>query len=249
MLFFCGCASVESLDPGARRFFDTLNRYPGSEEGLTIPNLGSGTLRVLQGAEPRDVVIMVHPAYSLFFREEKRAKYSDAKYELLARQFEDESRFISDSARAGKIVILIVPGSYEIQSPAPRAYTSYLNTTAGKNISVFYLFSETSSSGTISMNEMVNLYRFLAQVKATRVLIGGGYIGRCQREFYTELTSYFQAAPSYVVPEISTISPEDISDEEAASILDSIKKQDYGPVRKFMNGKLSKNVNILDLPR
>jgi hypothetical protein len=131
---------------------------------------------------------------------------------------------------------------------APETYTAYLNAVTAGGSSVFYIYSESLSNGTIPTAEMVDLYRFLQSVKVGRVLIGGGYIGRCQREFYNELTAYYETTGSYIVPEISTISPEDISDEEAAAILRGIEGGDYGPVRKFIEKKLDRTPDVLFVP-
>ena len=243
-----GCASVDPPGSLARRFFDTVNHYPPTRQ-LAIEQLSSRSITRLSkvGISP-DVHIVVHPAYALFFRDARRSRYADVKYELLIKQFEEEERFVREAARDGKIVILIIPGGYESEIQAPESYTAYLNAVAGGGNSVFYLYSESLSNGSIPSSEMVDLYRFLQSVKVGRVLIGGGYIGRCQREFYSELTAYYETTRSYIVPEISTISPEDISDEEAAVILRGIERRDYSPVRKFIEKKQDRAPNTLFAP-
>ncbi len=191
---------------------------------------------------------MVHPGYSLFFRDANHSQYPEAKYALLSRQFDNEARFIARAARADKVVILIIPGNYGTESIAPLSYISYLNETAGPGQSVFYLLSESASNGTVSMNDMVELYHFLNRFKAGRVMVGGGFIGRCQREFYNQLTVYYNKMTAYIVPEISTISPDDISEEEAGKILEGIEQQDYTSVRSFINKKLDGAANFLSIP-
>lgn len=251
MLFLlAGCATVNSTDSHARFFLEKLNRYPHSNEPLKIPKLSGTSYNAIPNlpASP-DVFIMVHPAYSLFFRGENGSKYTEAKYALLARQFENEARFIAEASKAGKIVVLIIPGKYESESIAPLSYTAYLNNATAAGDAVFYLFSESPSTGSLSMNDMVDLYRFLQGIRVGKVLIGGGYIGRCQREFYKELTAHFDYASSFIVPEISTISPDDITESEAGSILESIQQQDYFPVRKFIDKKLDKAANLLSIPQ
>jgi hypothetical protein len=244
-----GCASVDPPGSLAGRFFDTINRYPPTRQQLAIEQLSSKAVsRITNAGTKPDVHVIVHPAYALFFRDAKRLRYADAKYELLIRQFEEEERFIRQASRAGKIVILIIPGGYEIEMQAPETYTAYLNAVTEGGTAVFYLYSESLSNGTIPSAEMVDLYRFLQSVKAGRVLIGGGYIGRCQREFYNELTAFYETTGSYIVPEISTISPEDITDEEAAAILRGIEQRDYTPVRKFIEKKLERSPGVLFAP-
>lgn len=245
-----GCATAEPPGSLAARFFDILNRYPQTREPLKLRKLDAASFPSLQrGAAASDVFIMVHPAYSLFFRDANRSRYAEAKYALLAQQFENEARFIAGAAQAGKIVVLIIPGNYLTESAAPLAYTAYLNATASAGQAVFYLSSESPSNGAISMDDMVDLYRFLQGAKGGKALIGGGYIGRCQREFYTGLTNYFDKSSTFIVPEISTISPEDISESEAANILAGIQRQDYTPVRQFIDKRLNRAANILSIPQ
>jgi hypothetical protein len=232
----------------SRRFTDIIGSYPETQEPLRIRKLTGSSLSSLPDLQASsDIFIIVHPAYSLFFHDKNRSKYLEAKFDLMSAQLHNEAQFIADAARAGKIVILIVPGNYNAESEAPGSYTSYLNKTAGTGQSVFYLFSESANSGSISTDDMVNLYRFLDGAKAGKVLIGGGYIGRCQKEFYGELTTFFTKAASFIVPEISTISPDDISETEAKAILDSIKQHDYRLVKKFIDKKLE-NPNLLSIP-
>ncbi len=250
LFLFSGCAVGEDSSLHLRRFSDLLIQYPQTDQPLKLRKL-SGAVRPAATRDERspDVYIMVHPAYSLFFRDGKHSRYPDAKYALLSRQFNNEARFIREAARADKILILVIPGDYGTESIAPLSYISYLNITAGTGQSVFYLPSESASNGTISMNDMLELYRFLNRSKAGKVLIGGGFIGRCQREFYNQLTVYFNKTTAYIVPEISTISPDDISESEAAKILASIEQQDYTPVREFIDKKLDKAANFLSIPQ
>ena len=50
------------------------------------------------------------------------------------------------------------------------------------------------------------------------------------------------------MPEISTISPDDISDAEAKEMLESIERRDYRPVRRFIDRKLDEAPNLLSIP-
>jgi hypothetical protein len=95
---------------------------------------------------------------------------------------------------------------------------------------------------------MVNLYRFLQAVRASKVLIGGGYIGRCQKEFYAQFTTYYDRMQTYIIREISTISPEDVSVNEADLIANGIQHQDFASVGHFIDGKLGDDVNVLSVP-
>ncbi|OGW39216.1 MAG: hypothetical protein A2010_04440 [Nitrospirae bacterium GWD2_57_9] len=250
LLLLAGCATAGAPMLEARRFVDILNRYPETREPLRLTKLTAQSFnRTAPAAASPDVLVMVHPGYALFFGSgAKKIKYSEAKYALLTKQFEDEARFIREASATGKILILIVPANYQEESVRPLSYTAYLNAAAAEGGSVYYLFSESVSNGTISMNDLLDLYRFLQGIKAGKILVGGGFIGRCQREFYQQLTGYIGRTSWFIVPEISTISPDDISDAEAKEMLESIERRDYRPVRRFIDRKLDEAPNLLSIP-
>lgn len=243
-LLLSGCAEAPSAP--TKRFTEILYRYPQAQEPLQFPMLSAASAAAVASALPtRTVTIVVHPAYSLFFRDERRNTYSEAKYDLLKFQLDNEARFMSEFAKSGNLLILILPGKYQKDSIAPLSYTFYLNATTAGGTSVFYLYSETWSSGTLSVDAVLTLHDFLSRVKPNLILVGGGFIGRCQREFYNQLVTYIEKQSSYIVPEISTISPDDITDQEAADILASVREKDYTPVKKFIEKKTRGDADIL----
>lgn len=249
LVLLSACAS--HIPPSTPKGYEELlNRYPETHDPLNIQKITAQSLNAAtRRTSPTDVFIIVHPAYSVFFRDAQKAKYSKIKYDLLKKQFDNETRSIADRVSAGDLVVIIVPGNYGADSVAPLSYTAYLNTVASASRSVYYVYSESSSTGKISMEDMINLYRFLLGVKVNKVMMGGGFIGRCQREFYNQLTTYLDKAQAFIVPEMSSLSLDDISDEEAVTILSSIEQQDYSPVRLFIDRKLEDKVNVLPLSR
>lgn len=246
-LLFVSCTTAHPPDGSAQRYAAVMSRYPQGENTLRVPRLSSGSFHALPAGSRRgEVIIMVHPGYSFFFTLGKKVRYRGAKYRLMEHQFEAEARFLAAQAAEGRVVILIVPGKYETDSTNPLAYTSYLNSAAGP--AVFHLPSETSSNGTISTSDVVTLFHFLQAIRARRVLIGGGYIGRCQREFYKQLTSYFDTEQTFLLREASSISPQDVTPDEAELILNRLQQRDFNPVVRFMTKKLGRNVNFMTIP-
>jgi len=249
VLVLLAAAGCTASDTPAKRFTEILSRYPQSPEPLRIARLSASSADAVPlSLRGRAVTIMVHPAYALFFREERRSTYSEAKYDLLKFQLDNEARFISEMAKSDNLLVLVLPGNYQQDSLAPLSYTFYLNSSTGSRPLVFYIYSETSSSGSLSTDTMVTLYGFLQRVKADKVLIGGGYIGRCQREFYNQITTYVDKIPAFIVPEISSISPDDIDNDEAQAIVKSLQRRDYGPVKKFIEKKGQGKANVLYMP-
>lgn len=242
-----GCATKQDLP--AKKFSEILKRYPPSAEPLRIkPLTASAAQDIDRVKHGRSVTVIVHPAYSLFFREERRSRYTEAKYELLKFQLDSEARFISAIAKTDNILVLVLPGNFQKESIAPLSYISYLNATAGDGQSVYYTTSEIWSSGALSMDSMVKLYAFLHEVRTDKVLIGGGFIGRCQREFYNQTAAYLEKVSTYIVPEISSISPDDISTQEASEIIESLRRRDYAPIKRFIEKKTQGAAGILQLP-
>ena len=233
LAFLSGCAS-ESLP--ARRFAELLSLYPSSQEQLRIPTLGPTSLDTVPAElMGRPVTIIVHPAYSLFFREEHKNRYTDAKFALLKLQLENEEQFLREISGTDHVLILVLPGEYQTESVAPLSYTSYLNMATGGSRTVYAVYSETSSSGALPTETLVTLYSFLRGIGTRTALVGGGYIGRCQREFYSQLVTYVDSVEFYVAPEISSISPDDISNKESLEILNGIRAGDYSPVSAFID--------------
>ena len=243
-----GCAS-ESLP--ARRFAELLSRYPSTEATLGVPILGPATVETVPAElKGKAIAIIVHPGYSLFFREEHKNRYADAKFELLKIQLENEEQFIREISGTDHILVLVLPGDYQHESVAPLSYTYYLNKATGGSRTVYAVYSETSSSGVLPTESLVNLYSFLRGAGTKMVLVGGGYIGRCQREFYNQLVTYVDNISFYVAPEISSISPDDITNRESVEILEGIRAGDYSPVDAFIEKRtkgLARTRSLADL--
>lgn len=252
LFLLASCAAVvQSPDASERRYAEVLSRYSQTEEMLQVPRLTYGSRQAHSpDGRRQDVFIFVHPGYSFFFNNGmKKLRYRGAKFRMQEMQFSREARFIAEQARAGNIVILVLPGDFLAESIAPRSYTGYLNTMAPADASIFYVPSVTASNGNIAVDDMLVLYRFLQTVKARRVLLGGGYVGRCQREFHSQLTSYHDQVQTYVIREISTISPEDVSEDEASEIAAGLELADYSAVSSFLAKKLDEDTNILSIPQ
>lgn len=242
VLLSAGCAS----EVRAKRFNELLQLYPGTQQSLNIRPLPDS----LNPSGPQSftaVTIVVHPGYALFFRNEKRNTYSEAKYDLLEYQLFEETRYIREAATSGTLLILVLPGNFEKDSIAPSSYISYLNSMVGASATVYYIRSETTHSGVIPLATTVKLHGFLRNVRADKILLGGGFIGRCQGEFYKQFTTYVEHVPTFIVPEISTLSPDDISSSEARDILAGIRKNDYHELIEIITSSKNGEANTLSL--
>ena len=62
------------------------------------------------------------------------------------------------------------------------------------------------------------------------------------------MAAYVDKTSLFIVPELSSLSPDDVSDSEAADILASLRKGDHSPVRAFIERKSQGAANILPFP-
>jgi len=81
----------------SRRYFSAIP-VPGTAGDPQLT--ASSADAVPHFSRGKAVTIMVHPAYSLFFREERRSAYNEAKYDLLKFQLDNEARFIGEIAKS-----------------------------------------------------------------------------------------------------------------------------------------------------
>jgi len=252
VLAVSGCATVNDPLSSSRQFTDIINSFPPTQEQLAFQDLTKIPVPLAATSHPApasEVYVIVHPAYAVFFQNLGKENLSEAKYRLLKKQFETEREFIAKQAASGATIILVLPGktSDGVFSETYPAYREYLNKTAGPRSSVFFIYSETSSSGAIPQNEMMSLYYFIRGLRPARIMVAGGYIGRCQREFYNEFTNYIEKSQVFIVPQLSTISPDDVTEKEAAQILKDLEQQDYTLVKQFIDKKTGALTNSLPL--
>ncbi len=248
----CATAADDPLSP-LRQYTDIIKRFPATQEELTFPDLAQFPPPLASTDLPApvpEVYIIVHPAYAVFFQDLGEENYPAAKYRLLMKQFETEKEFIAKKAASGATLILVLPGKTE-EGDFPDsypAYRDYLNKTAGAGRSVFFLYSDTSISGNISQNEMLSLYYFIRGLRPARILLAGGYIGRCQLEFYNGLTNYIDKSQIFIMPQFSTISPDDVTKKEAERILKGLELHDYTLVKELIINKTGASDAVLQRP-
>ncbi len=222
-------------------------------------------------AENGTVYIFVHPSYYLFFHAKKPVitrnqdhppgsivdaflaeSYNDAVMRLEQQQQQNEKRFIEYLTTSERLVILVLPREYARSTnyaygEGPDEYARYLNEIANGSPSILYIESETSSSGKLLSSDLIPLLSFLEAADAKSILIGGGYVGRCQKEFYHYITSFALSGTYAIVPEISTFSPEDVSEMMASRFLDD-SANSLQLHADFVLQKTTGNVHVQHLP-
>ena len=192
--------------------------------------------------------IIVHPAYYTFFhkglqtktpvpetdekKNEKKnaverflsAKPQDLSFSVLQAQERRTRDFLEYKSTEGMLTILVLPrnyaeyGGYSFKG-GPDEYTRYLNEVTNLSDSVLYLESKTANRGYLKESDMVRLMEFLLSIGVKKVLVGGGYVGRCLEDFYIDFTTAFGSEDVYVVPELSDVSLKELNKSLAKSLL------------------------------
>ena len=246
-----GCATVDDPFAPSRQFANIIRSFPATQQQLPFPEITRIAAPDASAAAPgSELYIVVHPAYGVFFQDLAKERFPEDNYRLLMKQFQTELEFISKRAASGATLILVLPGENAdgVFSPTYPSYRTYLNMAAGAGRSVYFIYSDTQSSGAIFQDDMIRLYYFIRALRPAKITVAGGYIGRCQREFYNSLTTYIDKSLVFISPQLSTISPDDITKKEAVEILNGLERQDYTLVAEFINQR-SGSVNILPTPQ
>jgi hypothetical protein len=245
ILLFTGCAATRTSRGDVQLYEELISRTQATSGPLNLRSITTASPGDRAQDGQRDAYVIVHPAYSLFFRDWRKEPPSDAKFGLIKKQFENESTLIKTRTSAGAIVVLVIPGNYAADSVAPQSFVSWMNSLTEQGDSVYFVPTEASNSGSLAVNDVVEFYEFLKTMKIGRLLIGGGYIGRCQKEFYYQVSEHLDQGAAVIVPEFSSVSPDDITDAEAVEITDRLWQLDFSMVRAFAQKKYGDKAVLL----
>jgi len=185
--------------------------------------------------------IIVHPAYYTFFDSDYFFNPHDApidnvviqllkepaytgKMRLMQAQERMMLDFLEYSSTKKNLMILVLPGDYSDATFYRYAntkdeYMRYINESTNESMSVLIVYSKRPNKGSLAASDQKRLVRFLSAVVPQRILIGGGYMGRCVEDLYKDLTSIYSKDKVYIVPEITAWSPSDISSDQATALL------------------------------
>ncbi|HAS55241.1 MAG: hypothetical protein A2X56_12400 [Nitrospirae bacterium GWC2_57_13] len=226
-------------------------RYQRQTEGTqAIPHLREAVVDASLSGKPAHVAIIVHPAYALFFPEDNAREYSGGRARLVRNQLRNEAKFLENNAGSDNaVMILVLPAGSITGQDAAAGYGAYLNRQINGAGRVFYVYSESTTNGALAQEDMLLLYQYLNSVRSEKVMIGGGFVGRCQESFFKQLATYVKPESIFIIPEISSISPADVSDSEARRIATLMDRHDFEPVRTFVRKKTDGSPNVLSFSR
>jgi len=221
-------------------------------------------------ADNGSVYIIVHPAYYVFFHNKKpviertednmhssivdlfiRDSFDKPIIRYMQEQSKSEKNFIEYISMKGNLVILVMPRNYlqhpsyayGAESAGRDEFARYINEITNGSGAVLYMESNSPTGGKLLPKDQVMLFSFLSRVGAEKILIGGGYVGRCQGEFYNYVTSYATMGNYVIVPEISVFSPEDISEKRAEMLLNA-ERENSRIASAFISRRMSGRPNL-----
>jgi hypothetical protein len=219
-----------------------------SYSGLMIRKLTSLTREEYQQykqfLDNDSVYIIVHPGFFSFFHYPKKLqdnegeyiskfnvvemllnkKPMDPEFALLQAQERRMRDFIEFKSTQNKLIVLVVPTKYWKYSgytykKGRDEYMRYLNEITNFSKSVLYVESRSPNRGYLTEDDALTLMEFLGTIGTKNIYVGGAYVGRCLEDFYLLLTEEFGTDGIYIVPELSDISPREISPSLAQAIL------------------------------
>jgi len=176
-----------------------------------------------------DLYVIVHPAYSVFFHDLQQPYEPGNPVDLLLKEktFTKTSRFIREQERSlrdfieitstrRRLILLVLPSEYRnydgyIYKGKTDMFARYVNSVTNSSESVLYLYSEKPNRGRLSEWSKKQLIEFFESVNPERIIIGGGYLGRCIEDFYKDISSSTYGEKMMVAGEISAFSREDMN--------------------------------------
>ncbi len=181
--------------------------------------------------------VIVHPSYYVFFHNyDKKAKvviersrgdysknivdmfiddYPVGQSKTLKQMKESERRerdFLKKASSRGRLIILVLPPDYNKHPEYPYRkldeFARYLNEVTGASPSVVYVESESYKHGYMTFDTLPRLNRFLKTAEVKTLLLGGGYVDLCLKDFEDETASLKDIEKVETIPEICTQSPD-----------------------------------------
>jgi hypothetical protein len=233
-------ADINAKDTLQRKSADWLREaYSSLKIGKLGDMAPEDYKRYRKYVDPRDplVYIIVHPAYYAFFvNDEVLTSSRDSRilpeeniverfcskrsfYDYDLRLMQEQERMLKDFLEVAtaekKLVILVLPADYKAHLNygyinGLDEYVRYINEVTHMSGSVLYMESMEYQTGYIGENDLSALSEFLREIGAKKVMLGGGFAGRCLDNFYASLQRKFDYRNIYIVPEITTVANEDI---------------------------------------
>ena len=253
---------------------NTLEKHPAwislAEQDFMLKKLDdlpeSGYSAYKKYLDDGTLYIIVHPAYSVFFSGAESPLTSQLPIDAFLNEtsFTERHRFVQEQERSmrdfleitstrKRLIILVIPADYRdfigyVYKDSADEYARYINSVTNNSESVIYLYSKKPNNGHLSEDTKKRLLKFIEAVNPSSIVIGGGYLGRCVADFYSDLAPLVGREKLSVAAEITAISSEDLRN---FSVSDFLKdgKLNITALREVINSKDMKGSSLKDFMR
>ena len=147
--------------------------------------------------------------------------YPAGKSKIISRMKESERRerdFIRKASSRGRLIILVLPPDYQNHPEYPYRkldeFARYINEVTGASPSVIYVESESYKRGYLTFAAMPRLNRFLKVNEVKSLLVGGGYVDLCLKDFYEQAANLKDMEKVETIQELCTDSPDLMIEEK-----------------------------------
>lgn len=199
-------------------------------------------------ARSGDAYVIVHPGYFPFFDvwDIPRPPYDYAAGmpkanlvdrvtagipagDIVYRTAREQERIVRDfieyMAAEGRLVVLVLPRDYRSHVtygavPGYDEYARYLNEMSNGAENIVYIESAAYDRGQLLPEDLDVLIRFLRASGARSVMVGGGFIGKCQSGFTQTLADVMLPGFLFTVPELTQFAPADMKRDKVNILKD-----------------------------
>ncbi len=210
--------------------------------------------------------VIVHPAYSVFFSEGESAPTTQAPMDAFLNRtaFTEQHRFLQEQERSmrdfleitstrKRLIVLILPGDYRdfdgyYYRDSVDEYARFINSVTNSSESVLYLYSKKANIGHLSEDSKERLLKFIESVNPASIVIGGGYLGRCVADLYSDLSPSVDEKKLSVAAEITAISSEDLRNFPASDFLQD-GKLNIAALKEVISSRDMKGSSLKDFAK
>lgn len=207
-----------------------------------------------------NLYVLVHPGFYTFFETKdippSQKSVSEFPYEnqferlanapnnntvamrVLVEQDRILREFVEFMSIKKRLLIVVLPRNYKEHLSAGYTdgqdeYARYINEMTNMSDSIVYIESEKWDNGKLSDSDRMKLMTFIKLAKVKKVLIGGGYLGKCVEDNYAEITKFMKREDVYYVPELLAISPNDMV-TTSDPLIDPNDHILFGAIKKYL---------------
>jgi len=185
-----------------------------------------------------NIYVIVHPGYYTFFHGkhnlppaeeiggyptrnlvERLTTDSTLGKGLNIRVMKEQERlirnFLEFMSMEKKLVILVLPRDYRDHlingyAAGRDDYARFINDLTNMSPSILYIESETHDNGFLAKPDLELLKEFIDGTGAKKIMLGGGYLGKCVDNFYASIRLKYKYEDVSFVADITSISPTDM---------------------------------------